>query len=227
LGKVLLEHGSSIRAGKGNWCYMLLLVACCGLVHAKDVPLSESRAISNLTIYTAQGVDSDLLDLPGHLFSGSLDYESSYFTGFGYQHGTATPTWLDAGLALVRLDGVTTAVELVGVRHSGLQDNSEANVAYAIRSPHARLGPLTMRAGFSIGASYAFGTPSYEDAPKNRPDKRYRLQNYNAYELEWGMSRYPALCLVTRIHHRSGMYGLVAPRRVGSNFLTTGIRVQW
>jgi hypothetical protein len=86
---------------------------------------------------------------------------------------------------------------------------------------------VTLRAGFSIGASYAFGTPSYEDGPKSDPDKRYRFQNYNAYEIEWGVKRFPAVSLVTRLHHRSGAYGLIAPRRVGSNFVTAGVRWEW
>ena len=206
---------------------MLLLAVCCGPVHAQEAAGSAGQTTSNLTVYTAQGVDSDLLDFPGDLFSGSLDSESSYFTGIGYQHGTATPGWLANAFGWMNVEGITTAVELVAVQHRGLQDNFEANLAYAIRSPYARLGPLTLRAGFSIGASYAFGTPSYEDGSTNNPDKRYRFQNYNAYELEWGLWRYPGVSLVTRLHHRSGMYGLIAPRRVGSNFVAAGIRVQW
>ena len=35
------------------------------------------------------------------------------------------------------------------------------------------------------------------------------------------------LSVVTRIHHRSGAYGLFAPRGSGSNFLAVGLRLHW
>jgi hypothetical protein len=32
---------------------------------------------------------------------------------------------------------------------------------------------------------------------------------------------------VTRIHHRSGVYGLIAPSGVGSNFVVAGLRYKF
>jgi len=203
----------------------LTLAILGNLAHAGEP--SPERVSSNLTAYLGQGVDANLLEIPGDLFGGSLTRDDTWFAGIGYQHGLAPPGWLDAAFRWARMDGVGTAVELVALQHWGLQDNAEAGVAYAIRSPKATLGPVTVGAGFSIGFSYAFGTPSYEDGPKDDPEKRYRFQNYNAYELEWGLKRFPSVSFVTRVHHRSGAYGLIAPRRVGSNFITAGLRFQW
>jgi hypothetical protein len=35
------------------------------------------------------------------------------------------------------------------------------------------------------------------------------------------------LSITTRIHHRCGFYGVIAPRRVGSNFVAVGVRYQF
>jgi hypothetical protein len=75
--------------------------------------------------------------------------------------------------------------------------------------------------------SYAFGTPVYEDGPKNEPDRHYRLQMLALFEVEWRLRDVENVSLVTRIHHRSGVYGLIAPRHVGSNFLAAGLRFQF
>jgi hypothetical protein len=182
---------------------------------------------STMTLYRGHGVDSDLLQLPKAIVTNSLSYQPSYFIGIGYQRGTPTPRFIEWPLDALGAGNVTTAWELVGVRHWGLQRNSELNVAYTIRTPHAHLGPIRARIGFSLGLSYAFGEPTFEDGPKHDPDRRYRLQNYNAYEIEWSTRGNEHVAIVTRIHHRSGVYGLIAPRRVGSNFVTTGIRYQW
>jgi hypothetical protein len=190
--------------------------------HAEPAP-----GPSTLSVYTGQGVDSDLLQLPKVMVTGSLDYQPSYFTGIGYQRPTTTPRVIERLYSLVRLDGMTTALEVVAVQHRGMQKNVELNAAVALRTPYAHVGPIRTRFGVSIGLSQAFGNPSFEDGPAGNPDRRYRFQNYNAYELEWGSRHIDGLSLVTRIHHRSGMYGLIAPRRVGSNFVTAGLRYRW
>ncbi|GAC1604101.1 MAG: hypothetical protein NVS3B2_09260 [Ramlibacter sp.] len=70
----------------------------------------------------------------------------------------------------------------------------------------------------------SYFTPTYEDGPDSDPTRRYRFQNFTAIELEGGLNQLPETSLVARIHHRSVLYGLIAPKHVGSNFLTVGIR---
>ncbi|HEX7036739.1 MAG TPA: hypothetical protein VF210_13250 [Pseudomonadales bacterium] len=197
----------------------LLLLTAIPAAHAEQAVSRHS-----LTLYHGHGVDEDLLELPGDLVRGSVEWDESYFTALGYRYGTITPRPLARLFDWVHMGDATTGIELVAVKHRGLQSNWEADFAYAIRSPYAALGPVCVRFGFSLGVSYAFGTPSYEDGPVDDPEERYRFQNYNAYELEWGLSRFPRVSLVTRVHHRSGVYGLIAPRRVGSNFISLGLR---
>jgi hypothetical protein len=44
-----------------------------------------------------------------------------------------------------------------------------------------------------------------------------------AFEIDFGRSD-SKWSVPVRIHHRSGVYGLIAPRKVGSNFITIGLR---
>ena len=67
------------------------------------------------------------------------------------------------------------------------------------------------------------GAYTFEDGTKNEPNKKYRLLNYNAYEISL-LDDNEQSSIFLRIHHRSGVYGLIAPEHVGSNFITTGLR---
>jgi hypothetical protein len=77
------------------------------------------------------------------------------------------------------------------------------------------------------GLSYAKRKPTYEYGPKDDLERRYRLQLLVLFELEWKLRNMDALTLATRIHHRSGLYGLIAPPLVGSNFITMGLRYRF
>ena len=103
----------------------------------------------------------------------------------------------------------------------------ELAVALSLRFGAVALGPVDLRAGVGLGFSYAAGTPSYEDGPRDDPARRYRFQNFNTYELEGAWRDWPGWSAVMRVHHRSGAYGLVAPRRVGSNFIAVGMRKRY
>lgn len=176
------------------------------------------------TLYEGHGVDANLLGIPKQIFRNDVKFEPSYFTAIGYGKPVSLPNWFTSGLGHVGISEPTGVVEAIGVQHRGLQHDFEADLAFILRTGFAQLGPTRVRAGAGIGVSYAFGTPSYEDGPDSDPTRRYRFQNFNAIELEGGLNRFPDTSLVARVHHRSGLYGLVAPKHVGSNFLTVGIR---
>jgi hypothetical protein len=194
---------------------------------AGPIAHAEPRDGAHITLYPGQGVRSNLVQLPGRLVDGSLHYEESYFTGVGYRHGTRTPRLIDGTFGLIGLRGVSTGFELIGVKHTGLQDHLEGSLSYALKTPHGNLGPIRVRFGFSMGVSHALGTPRFENGPADDPDRRFRTLVYLAHEFEWGLRNYDQVSLVTRVHHRSGGFGVVAPRGVGSNFLTAGVRVHW
>jgi len=179
---------------------------------------------SGLTTYAAQGVKTNLPDFLGRVVNGELVFEDAHFEGLGYRHGLPPPALLDKLARLLWLDGIATGVEMIGVKHRGAQDHFESSVAYSVSTPHARLLGVRGRLGYSLGVSHAFGTPTYERSPDG---ERRRTLTYMAYELELGLERYEKVSLVTRVHHRSGAYGLFAPTGSGSNFVAVGLRVHW
>lgn len=117
--------------------------------------------------------------------------------------------------------------ELLMLKHHGLQHNAELGAAYLLRTPDLQLGALGVNVAVGSGLSYAVGRPTYEDGPKDDLERRYRLQHLLLFELEWKLRNVDALTFATRIHHRSGVFGLIAPPLVGSNFITVGLRYRF
>lgn len=185
---------------------------------------AEAEHPAQLTAYIGQGADANLVDLFPQALQGELEMEDTHLYALGYFYPLANPTWLQSSFDFLHIPNTRTGFETVIGKHKGLQDNWEADMAWQLRFSPLRLGPVGIRPGVGLGFSYALGRPSYEDGPKGHPEKRYRFQNFNIYELEWSLPDASRLALVTRIHHRSGMYGIIAPSRVGSNFLTLGLR---
>ena len=201
-------------------------LGCAMFVASLAIPsmAQMSSASREFTTYAAQGVDSNLNNIPKQLLRGDLPWEPSTFVGVGMAWQVAKPGLLNDTLRLVGLDRLSTHLEVVGVKHSGRQSNFETGALYMLRTPFARVGPVVARVGAGLGLSYAWGRPSYEDGPFDDPQRRYRLQNLNTFEVELGLVDFRHTRLVGRLHHRSGMYGLIAPRNVGSNFITLGLR---
>lgn len=194
------------------------VAAACALTFSAPVSAAD------VTLYGAQGIDANLLEIPELVLTGDLVFEKSYFVGLGYHRPLATPSPLAALARSVGLSHVDAGMELISVKHFGRQDHYESDIAYFIGLPPATFDAVAVRFRFGIGLSYAHGTPTYEDGPEGDPDRRYRLLNFNAYELEWFHPSRSGVRAALRLHHRSGIYGLIAPRRVGSNFVTVGVR---
>lgn len=171
-----------------------------------------------ITFYGGRLIANDLPRLPVDILRAHVDWRSSYFIGAGYTQPLPTPHWLDGPI------GLSTSIEFIGLRHFGGQHNLEVDIAYMVRTPYHEWSGLRFRGGGGLGPSLALGRPSAEDGPDDHPEKRSRLQNYIALELEISGGEADGAALVLRVHHRSGAYGLVAPNGVGSNFLTLGLR---
>ncbi|OGS95762.1 MAG: hypothetical protein A3H31_05610 [Gallionellales bacterium RIFCSPLOWO2_02_FULL_57_47] len=185
---------------------------------------SAEGAFDSVSVYAGQGADHNLRELPGRILERSLDWDKTYFAalGFGKVRGTlkdSIESFRDTPFASIR-----HGYETVLVKHFGLQSNGELGAAYMLKTPDLQLGKLGVNFGAGAGLSYALGYPSYEDGPDNDPARRYRLQLLALFDLEWRIIGFDNLSVVTRVHHRSGVYGLIAPRHVGSNFLAVGVR---
>jgi hypothetical protein len=204
----------------------LYLTALLALHGVQAVGIGAVRADA-FTIYRGQGVDANLVEIPGMLLSGDLPYEACYLWGVGYRWQTETPQWLAASGRWVGLSNIRTGVELMEVKYSGLQDNFETDLAYVLELSQLEFWGVTLKLTIGYGPSVAHGTPSYEDGSADDPDKRYKFQLYGMYETEWGLRDYPAISIVYKVHHRSGAFGLIAPPQVGSNFMNWGLRYRF
>ncbi len=206
---------------------LCLLAASGSVATAQVLPQDDQRLFNEASGYFGRGVDLNLREFPRAIFRGDLRQEDSRFWGVGLGKTRGT---LGNSLQPLRgsfVENVRHGYEVVLLQHWGRQDNAELGAAYFLRSPDAELGPLRVNAMGGFGLSHAFGTPTYEDATASEPDKRYRTQFLLLLELEWSLAQAPAFSFVTRIHHRSGIYGLIAPSKVGSNFVVAGLRYRF
>jgi hypothetical protein len=74
------------------------------------------------------------------------------------------------------------------------------------------------------GVSYATDVPPLERASTSNQGAR-RLLNYILVETTFAPPRARNWSLVTRVHHRSGVYGVFGDVRGGSNIVAVGIKV--
>jgi hypothetical protein len=188
---------------------------------------SADGVFDSVSVYAGQGADHNLRELPGLILTGRLDWDKSYFTGLalGKDRGTLGQSF--KSLQSTPFASFRHGYEVVLVQHRGLQSNAELGAAYMLRTPDLQMGPLGVNFAAGAGLSYALGTPSYEDGPKGDPERRYRLQLLALFELELRLRGLDNISVITRVHHRSGVYGLIAPQNVGSNFLAVGLRYKF
>lgn len=184
----------------------------------------DSGLLDSVTLYGGQGANHNLRELPGVIARGDIEWEKSYFFGVGLgktgpRLGQSIELLQDTPLAELKQN-----YELILLKHHGLQNNAEIGAAYLLRTPDLQLGPVGVNLAAGTGLSHAMGTPSYEDGPKDNPSRRYPFQFLALFELEWKLRNVESLSFTTRVHHRCGVYGVIAPPNVGSNFMTVGLR---
>jgi hypothetical protein len=206
---------------------LLILVAQMNNASAQADTLLTSNMFDSVSVYAGQGVNHNLIELPGRIFSGTLDWDKTYFyaLGFGKVRNTLAQS-LDS-LKGSPVENILHGYEIVLLHHNGLQNNAEVGAAYTLRTPDMKIGLIGVNFSPGAGLSYAFGNPSYEAGTQDNPQRRYRLQLLAEFEFEWRLHGYENQSLITRVYHRSGVYGLIAPRYVGSNFLACGFRYKF
>ncbi len=186
---------------------------------------TSSVYAKSITAFVAQGGDFNLTEFISETVNGELKMDETYFVGLNYADEVNIPILKKITGAFVSPDLIKTQVEYQITKHRGLQDNFEAHAAFVIRTKDFKyFENNNFNLASSVGLSYAFSDPMYEDTETGSPDgERYRLQQYMAFEIDFGRSD-SKWSVPVRIHHRSGVYGLIAPRKVGSNFITIGFR---
>ncbi len=187
--------------------------------------LPSALYAGDIALFGGQGADVNLPDIIPKLLKGEIDMDPTRFWGINYSRDIPmagknrfTGFLLDHGIA--------AQWEVQLTKHRGLQDNYESHAAVLLRSRDLELGTVAaINFAAGTGFSYAYSDPVYEDGPDGQPGTGdYPFQNYVTFEIELSTPALPNWSLATRVHHRSGIYGLIAPRKVGSNFFAMGIR---
>jgi len=209
--------------------YAILIPILMGLTasHVRAETNPADRIFDSVSVYAGQGANHNLTELPGRIVNGTLDWDKSYFTalGFSKERNTLGQSW--ESFQDTPFAALVQGYEVVLVQHRGMQHNAELGAAYTLRTSDLELGSLGVNFGAGAGLSYALGTPGYEDGTQDDPERRYRLQLLALFELQWRFRWLENLSVITRVHHRSGVYGVIAPRHVGSNFLALGVRYRF
>ena len=194
-------------------CLSSLFVALAfvtGVAHAEE-PASISPRWS-ATLYVGQFYHDHLQDivLTDALFTESNFYDSRVVT-------------LSLGRELARSGSwVAWEAEAMVGKHFGLQDHLEVNAFFAarwLRFPWDRLLDTSFAVG--EGISWAAKRPFTEGEFRQR--RARHILNYFVVEAAFSLPRAPRWSLVSRVHHRSGVFGLFGTRE-GSNFVGFGLR---
>jgi hypothetical protein len=190
-------------------------------VGAPSLALADERNW-RASFYVSRWIETDLVELPGNVAGGRLSFRDTSFAGAGLSR-VVVPSF---ALTLPGLNHTfaNNRIELEGqiLRHFGQQQHWEGVLAVLWRTGNVALpADLTMNFGFGIGLSYAFSEPKVEGV--GRVDA-HRYLNYLVFETEFTHRELPRTHLVLRLHHRSGVFGLIAPKHAGSNFIGLGLR---
>lgn len=175
------------------------------------------------TGYVSRWANTDILDVPERTITGALSFRNANFAGIGLGRvlvpSFAIPLpWTDFAFRGNR-------IELEGqvVRHFARQNHWEGVLALMFRTGQIPLmGGLSVNLALGEGFSYASERPRLEGSFRVEPS---RFLNYLAFEAEFSHSSLPGVHFVSRIHHRSGVFGLVAPQESGSNYIGVGLRI--
>lgn len=214
-----------IRGKRGQALRLVLILLFLGFSLVSNLQAANTASESNLTLtfISGQGVDHNLKEIPVQIITADIDWDNTHFSGLSLERNFGSFASRFDQLQDSPLGQFNQELELVALKHRGLQQNAELGLAYKLNTPAWHVAGLEGEAGLGLGLSHAFSEPSYEDGPIDNPDKRYRTQLLILFDTRWRLSAYPRYSILFRVHHRSGAYGLIAPRNVGSNFLTLGL----
>lgn len=180
------------------------------LINYSNALASSTKTVS---LYGARGVDANLTEIPG----GNIPLDKSYLAAIDLAFPLTGKEYYNH---------IGFDFHLIVAKHWGLQDNFEIDISPSIQIfdilPQNKVVNFTVVWG--LGLSYALGSPTYEDGSIDDPDKQYRFQAFMLFDLEVYRRRDQLIRPFVRIHHRSGIYGVVAPERVGSNFIGIGVK---
>ncbi len=158
--------------------------------------------------YFGQASDNNFLDIVG---KSDLQLIDSYMAA------------LTVGKELMTYND-TICLEAEGqiAKHWGVQSHAELNGVLILRwLPFFWDDYLDTSFGIGDGFSYASDIPVLET---DESDETSRLLNYLMVELSFEIPKKASWDLFIRVHHRSGIFGLIRGVTEGSNLICTGVR---
>jgi len=187
---------------------------------AAQEPATKERAAEETTPET-RSANPWYMTMVGGVYSGSqlLEIPASLKLKDSYTFGVSVSKQFAEWTRYMRVEG-----ELQVLKHFGDQDNWEFTGSVNLRwvvFPWNRYVETSVALG--EGLSWATEIPALEKAdPTNSSNSQ--LLNYVLLEVTFAIPESP-WSLVTRIHHRSGVWGLFG--HSGSNVLEAGIRYRF
>lgn len=195
-------------------CFLLLL-----LQTIPTYSLAES-----ISLFRGKGADSHYMSIIPKTLSGELRLDQTFFWGINYSSTIQNRGGNRFTKFLIR-NRITPEWEAQITKHTGLQDNYEAHFALLLRTRNFNPATFNINYAGGIGPSYASSKPTYEDGSAVQANiEQRRFQTFLAFEVELSSQSMPEWRFPIRIHHRSGVFGLVGPPHIGSNFVTFGLR---
>jgi len=170
---------------------------------------SEESKDHHITLYGAVMMDGALAE--SAVFSADMDREFKF---------AAVAAGRKIGNLFDRID-----FELEGqvVKHLAGQHYWEFNalvVARWLRFPWNDI----IKTSFAVGEGLSLATEISVSEEKYHGDKTSKFLNYLMFEFDFALPDEPRWSLVTRLHHRSGVFGLFNGVHGASNALGMGIR---
>lgn len=170
------------------------------------------------------GEDDKLHAVTIFMGEGTEDNFSTVVENFFYVEGTSDHV---LGLTASRLlgwygDSLSFEGELMYAWHHGRETYHEIGAAvYARWHDFPWNDYLVTTAAVGMGPSYTTKFPQLEQQPDG---SRSRTLNQFNLQATFALPSYPDVSLVTRLQHRSGMFGLFNGVTDASNFVTLGLR---
>jgi len=178
------------------------------------------------SIYGYEWAEAKLFQVPARAFTGSLPFLDAYLLSLGAGYALLPNFAIPLPGTDASLRGNSIEVEAQIGKHFGLDDTYETDFALLYRTPQIPLfGGLSINLAAGEGVSYTFTNPQFEFGGTGvRGVDTYRFQNYLAIEAEITHVVATWAHLVARVHHRSGIYGVISPTGTGSNYVGGGLR---
>jgi hypothetical protein len=177
------------------------------------------------TVYVGQWISSRLLDVPRRLGTGNVEMKDITFASLIANHVVVPELRTGWPVLGPVIDGGSIEVEAQFGQQFGRQRHQEATLALVWRSREITLPATRASINLAIGEglSYTLSRPTFEGLENDQQPRKFL--NYLAFEAEVSHPALPGISLVPRLHHRSGIFGLIAPQGTGSNILGLGLRI--